>query len=331
MRGAADIIRSKGVAIEPLLKQVEIPLAALHDEELRISLPAYAKLLENASRITSCPDLGLTIAEHQDISILGPLAIAMQNASTIAEALHTASRFLHVHSNGIRFSTHSESSANGLSSLRMTLTLPPWQQRVQLMEQCLTDMHHFVSFLAAEELPIKVITLPHQPSAEIARYQHCLGTPLKFDQPHAEVILPTRFLQKSLKGSVSALYQLSMEYLETSYESSNATVSERVQDVLDRALSSTRGNRDLVAPLLHLHPRTLQRRLKAEGTSFTQLVDYARREQAKRWLTESTVPLAYVADIVGFADQTVLTRSCKRWFNCSPAVIRHNGLPQDKP
>jgi len=81
MRGAAGFLRERGVSIEPLMDRLQIPRAALEDEELRISLPAYCQLLEDASAEARCPDLGLRIAERQDISILGPLAIAMQNAS----------------------------------------------------------------------------------------------------------------------------------------------------------------------------------------------------------------------------------------------------------
>lgn len=333
MRGAAGLLRERGVAIEPLLDRVQIPRAALNDEELRISLPAYSELLEQASQMMDCPDLGLQIADRQDISILGPLAIAMQNASTVGEAFEVASHFLHAHSNGIRLSLHRDATAPGCgqSSVRITLIAPSWRPRRQLMDQCLADVHHFIAFLAQATPPVLGVTLPHEPLASRRRYAQCFGHAVEFGRAHAEVIVPTAFLDQSLSGAVSALHQLSLDYLKLAFKGGGRTVVEQVEDILRRALSSTRGRREVVARLLGLHPRTLQRRLQEEGVAFSDLVDDVRREQARHWLTATEVPLAHVADILGFADQTVLCRSCLRWFGRAPRAIRSHGLRADHP
>ncbi|NKF22117.1 AraC family transcriptional regulator [Solimonas marina] len=327
MRGAAEFLRDHGLAIEPLMERLQIPHAALTDEELRISLPAYGQLLEAASEATDCPDLGLQIAERQDISILGPLAIAMQNASTIGEALQVASGFLHIHSNGIRLSLHPDSPAPEQTGLRLTLITPNWLPRRQLLDLCLADLHHFVAFLAQAAPPLLDVTLPHPPIAAPLRYAACFGHAVSFERTHAELIVPSRFLDQSLSGAVAALHRLSLEYLKLAFEGGNKTVVEQVEDILRRALSSTRGRREVVARLLGLHPRTLQRRLEAEGASFSAIVDAVRRDQTRHWLTATDVPLAHVADIVGLADQSVLCRNCARWFGRSPSAIRARGLP----
>jgi AraC-like DNA-binding protein len=327
MRGVAGLLRERGVAIEPLMDRLQIPRAALADEELRISLPAYAELLERASEITGCADLGLQIAERQDIGILGPLAIAMQNATTVGEAMQVASRFLHAHSSGIRLSLHSDLPKPGQSSLRITLITPGWLPRRQLMDLCLADLHHFIAFIAQEPPPLVGVALPHAPLAAPERYAECFGQIVDFDVLHAALIVPADFLQQSLVGAVAPLHQLSLEYLKLVFEGGRKTLSEQVEEILRRALSSTRGRREVVAHLLGLHPRTLQRRLEAEGTVFSEIVDAARRAQAQHWLTESEVPLAHVADILGLADQAVLCRNCARWFGRSPSAIRARGLP----
>jgi len=327
MRGAAGLLRERGVAIEPLMDRLQIPRAALVDEELRISLPAYGQLLEEASEATQCPDLGLQIAERQDIGILGPLAIAMRNAATIGEAMQVASGFMHAHSSGIRLSLHADTPVRGQTSLRITLITPSWLSRRQLLDICLVDLHHFMVFLAQSPPPLIAVTLPHQPLAPAERYAKAFGHPVDFGRPHAELIIASGLLEQSLVGAVSALHRLSLEYLRLAFEGGGKTMREQVEEILRRALSSTRGRREVVARLLGLHPRTLQRRLEEEGVSFSQLADAMRREQARHWLTESEVPLSHVADILGLADQAVLCRNCARWFGRSPAAIRGLGVP----
>jgi AraC-like DNA-binding protein len=326
MRGVAGLLRERGVAIEPLLDGLQIPRAALTDEELRISLPAYSQLLEMTSAQANCPDLGLQIAERQDISILGPLAIAIQNASTIGEAMQTLSGFLHAHSNGIRLSIHPGTPRAGQTSLRATVITPNWLPRRQLLDQCLADLHHFIAFLAQASPPVLEVTVPHEPLASRKRYAECFGHEVKFGSTHCALVVPSDFLRQSLGGASNALHRLSLDYLRLAFEGGGKTVGEQVEEILRRALSSTRGRREVVARLLRLHPRTLQRRLEAEGLSFSEIVDTVRRDQARHWLTESDVPLAHVADILGLADQAVLCRNCARWFGRPPSAIRARGL-----
>lgn len=60
-----------------------------------------------------------------------------------------------------------------------------------------------------------------------------------------------------------------------------------------------------VASLMGLHPRTLQRRLSAEGARFEELRDEARRELALELLSQRRISLAQIGDMLGFADQSL--------------------------
>ena len=79
---------------------------------------------------------------------------------------------------------------------------------------------------------------------------------------------------------------------------------------------------DVVADQFHLHPKTLQRRLADEGTSFAALVDQVRKDTADRYLRTTGMSLSHLARELGYAEQSVLTRSCKRWFGTGPAAYR---------
>lgn len=326
MRGLAAMLRERKIAIEPMLDQVGIPRAALTDEEQRISLPAYAALLEQGAQRTGQPDLGLRIADLQDISVLGPLAIAMQNASTMREAMLVGSRFLHAHSTGMRLTLIDGAPGPGQATLRLIVLTPNWLPRRQLTDLCAADLHHFVTFLAQTDIPTIQMTLPGVPQAPLERYVRTFGPTVRFQGTQIELAIPASFLKRSLSGAVEALHRLGVEYLRLAFEGRENSVGGRVEDILGHALSSTRGRRDIVAKLLGLTPRTMQRRLEAEGVSFSDILEQVRRRLARYWLTETDVPLAHVADILGLADQSVLSRSCLRWFGHSPRSIRLNGV-----
>ncbi|MNL58315.1 HTH-type transcriptional regulator VirS [compost metagenome] len=84
---------------------------------------------------------------------------------------------------------------------------------------------------------------------------------------------------------------------------------------------------DLVATAaaLHVTVSTLQRRLALEGTSFQALKDELRRDTAIQRLSTSTVPLAELADELGFANSSAFQRAFKCWTGSAPGSYRRSG------
>src|SRR5579859_5308979 len=110
LRGYRALMRELGADPLEMLRRHRIPPESLDDDEALISLRAVVQMLEASAAATGCPDFGLRLAHSQDISVLGPLAIAMQNAPTVAHALDYASRYLFVHSPGLVLSVHQGNS-----------------------------------------------------------------------------------------------------------------------------------------------------------------------------------------------------------------------------
>ena len=77
-----------------------------------------------------------------------------------------------------------------------------------------------------------------------------------------------------------------------------------------------------VADALSTSRRTLLRKLESEKIGYQQLLDEARNELACWYLRQSRMPLAHVAEKIGFSDQTNFSRSFKRWKGCSPRDYR---------
>jgi AraC-like DNA-binding protein len=71
-----------------------------------------------------------------------------------------------------------------------------------------------------------------------------------------------------------------------------------------------------------MHPRTLQRRLREEGTTFEAIKDEARQDLAQRYLSQPDVPLTQITSLLGYSEQSALGRSCRRWFHTTPREMR---------
>lgn len=69
-------------------------------------------------------------------------------------------------------------------------------------------------------------------------------------------------------------------------------------------------------------PRTLQRRLEAEGTTFAAEVEHVRRARAEAFLRAPDVSIAEVSWLLGFAEQSAFTRAFRRWTGIAPTAWR---------
>lgn len=106
------------------------------------------------------------------------------------------------------------------------------------------------------------------------------------------------------------------------FPSASLSLTTRVRINAARLLTEGKCTHRCVAFSLGLHPRTLQRKLRKEGESFESIKDSVRRDVALRYLQQKHVPLLRVAEILGYSEASVLSRSCHRWFAASPRELR---------
>ena len=65
-------------------------------------------------------------------------------------------------------------------------------------------------------------------------------------------------------------------------------------------------------------PRTLQRRLKNEGTLFSDLLRDVRQQRAEDSLLEGHLSLERIAEVLGFSDAVAFGHAFKQWTGQTP-------------
>ncbi|MDX1516030.1 MAG: helix-turn-helix transcriptional regulator [Woeseiaceae bacterium] len=85
-------------------------------------------------------------------------------------------------------------------------------------------------------------------------------------------------------------------------------------------------NADAACRALKLSRRTLQRRLKAERTSFQKVLKEVRRELSVRYLRDGRLKALEVAMLLGYSNFSSFTTAFKSWYNMPPAAYREKFL-----
>lgn len=327
LRGFRAEVESLGGDADDLARRAGLAPAALDADDVLVPDTAMAGVLELAAAELRRPDLGLRVAARQDLSLLGPLALAIENSPTVADALECTSRYLFVHAPAMRISAEPDpDGAPGVEALRYDVAPPGIAPPRQGTDLSLGSLHRSIRALVGGTYGLRSVDLPYAPLAPAAVYEEFFGVRVRFERPAARLRLPSSLGSLPLAGRDETVRRLALDFLSRQTpadgQAGDRPFTHQVQGAVRQLLDSSAPDVAAVARLFGLHPRTLQRRLAVEGSTFAEVLDEARRHAARRLLVETELPLAQVARSLGFAEPAVLTRACRRWFGAPPSRVR---------
>jgi AraC-like DNA-binding protein len=281
---------------------------------------AAIQAIESAARTTHAPDFGRRLAQRQGIEILGPVGVAARTAATVADALRIFSTYMAAYSPviAIRVAQLADPERSFLTLDFLLDSPPPHAQTTELSLG--VSLRVFRLLMGADYSPLSV-HVPHDPLTPKADYVRYFGCTPEFAARTAGFTVRTADLGRPLHRDDVA-HRAVVDYLNGITPRDAGTV-ESVRTIVRQLLPTGAATLDVVAEQFSLHPKTLQRRLAEEDTTFAALVDHVRKDAADRYLRNTAISLTHLAHELGYAEQSVLTRSCKRWFGMGPAAYRN--------
>ncbi|MBI3349320.1 MAG: AraC family transcriptional regulator [Burkholderiales bacterium] len=160
--------------------------------------------------------------------------------------------------------------------------------------------------------------------ADVRPYEDFFGGPVRFGQPSTRLLLSAHDLALPLRGADAALLALLDAQAEQLLQQV-AAVGEPVGVWRQALVGLIRSGRTSLADLAHnlqMSPRSLQRRLAGQGLSFQTLLSQTRQQLAEAYLRDAQVELTEVALLLGYSEQSALTRAFKQWTGLAPQQWR---------
>jgi AraC-like DNA-binding protein len=322
LRGFVPLVEELGGDPDELLREFGMSRETVASDDQLVSITAHDRMLDVAATTLRCPDLGLRLATMQDVSILGPLALAVESSATASQAVELASRFLFVHSPALSISVQPDPyGRRGVVAITYRKDLRESSYSPQATELGLGLLFQIAELLVGDRAGFRSVELSHAPISPVRRYTDFFGVDVKFGRPVAALRVERRVLDRRFAEANETIRQLAVQFLADRFPDPLTSTSQRVRLVLAETLI-TGPTLAHVASLLAMHPRTLQRHLAGEGLTFESLLDDVRRDAATRMITTTDLPLGAVALSVGFGEQSTLSHAVRRWCGTSPRQLR---------
>lgn len=319
LQGFPKLVAELGGDPGELLRDCGVAPEVVGNPDAYITYRALAAVLEHAASRLERPDFGLELSRNQGIEILGPIALFARHAATVGDAFDGVARYLHVYSPAIRIGVEPV----GRDGARFTFTVLAGgiPARAQVEELSLGVALFAVRLLGGRGFRPRFVAVPHAPMSRPARYREFFDADVRFERGWCGFEFDRAYLTRHLAGDDALVRDLATRYLAAA-SSPAGGVTGTVAALVDRTLATGHCSVAGIAAELGVHPRTLQRHLSREGTSFHEIVDAARRDRSLHYLTATELPLGQVSALLGYSEQSAFSRACRGWCGEPPRAVR---------
>ncbi|HTV96445.1 MAG TPA: AraC family transcriptional regulator ligand-binding domain-containing protein [Steroidobacteraceae bacterium] len=326
LRFFPDVVQELGAEPERLMRQVGISRENFPEDASRATYRQMVRLIELAAVQLNCPDFGMRLAARQSGSgMFGPLGQVMKHSRTFGEALDYVAKHAYAHSLAARIWLRQSSSPKGILAGHDIL-LDRVPSKSQAMEQILLAGHLAAVEITGGRARVRQVHFRHQPVSSLKTYRRYFGCTVRFGQHEDGVFFSERDLACPIIDPDSRLYRAAISFIDASFTQRRPPLQAQARGMIMQRLGTEECSNERIAAALNLHPRTLHRRLRAAGTSFQQIKDEVRRDIMLYYLRETRLDFALISERLGFAEQSIMTRLCNRWFCASPTKLRSQAL-----
>lgn len=316
LRPLLAAVEAAGIAPAALLASTPLGLDQVMQATTRLSISMARMIWERALELTGNPLLGLSVAASMKPATFRVLGLATMSCASLADAVGLIVRYQRLVSEAGILSAQALPGGDvrlAHAEQAGTPALLPQQT-----EALLAGLHLQSRWLTQRPLVPLAVTFRHPPQGDLAIYAACFGVAPAFGAEANTMVLAGADLHAPLPYADEALCRLHCEYADL--EQAGLPAIGYVASYAVQWLAGQAGGRAGVADLagaLGMSVRALQRALEGEGTSWTRLVDEARRTVLQRLLKEGC-SLEVAAQRLGYHDASSVSRAARRWFGQSP-------------
>jgi AraC-like DNA-binding protein len=304
-----------GYSEDSLLEAAGVQRADLEDPDLQVSCSAYEAIFRCAQRERPRKNLSVLVASETPMGAYPLLDYLVATSDTVADAIPQLIRYLWLVGTPVALRIAEESDR-----VRVIADSPG---NPQAIEYNLTLMVLHLTRETNRQFRATTVNFAHRPD-DVAEVERILGCPVRAEAGWNGVELSRRVWKLPLRRGDAVLRGV-LERQANEMTSRLSSTGGAIADVRHALASRVAGGDtriQSVARQLATSPRTLQRRLADEGSSYQELLLATRQEAAAGYLKNSTLAICEIAFLLGYSEPAAFHRAFKRWNGETPQTFR---------
>jgi AraC-like DNA-binding protein len=324
-----QLVRRWNVTAEELLSGVGLSEAEVQDPHGRLPIEAFGAVVERARALTGEPGLGFYLGLQKRVSMYGYLGFAAMSAGSLREALELFVRFTPTLTTSISLNLLVEGA---VASLTVHEHFDLGTARDVALTSLMVGMQQIGKALTGRELQGERADVALPEPTYFHRFKHLMPN-TRFGQPVSQVVFDAAYLDLPLVQADRAALRLAREQCERALDALgyDGDFVQRTRRAIATANREGFGSLHDVAQKLCVSPRTVKRKLAAQGISFSTLLDRERNEKALLMLQSQKVSLEHVAERLGYSSLSSFVRAFHRWTGATPAAYRRGRVAPSAP
>lgn len=315
-----QVLEERGLDVDPILEVAEIPRFALEEPTYPIRLDQEVKFTRLALTRLDLANPGLVVGGKYHITMFGVLGLAGLSARNAGELIATVLSYP-VLAWGM-FDTSAWRTVDH-SILRFEKSVDTGECGPFFAERDMTCAVTAFRDALGEPVVPELVRFAHKAPKDASSYSVFFGCDVRFGESANEILFNAAFWDKPLPQADPMAKRF--------YERLCRRVSETLIEPVDYA-DIVRSRLTAAVPIptlgdlaerLHLTERTLQRRLSAEGTRFSTILQEVRLARAREYLRRNDLSIEEIAGRLGFADAVAFSHAFKDWTGKSPSAYRN--------
>jgi AraC-like DNA-binding protein len=310
------LLRELGSDPADIAASVGLDADGLDTLENRIPFVAVGRLLHDCAVKTGCRHFALLVGQRTRLSHLGLPGQLARHSPTLGAAMRTFAVYQHLNSQGMATFLLEK---DGVATLGPVVYQRGTEHVEQIYDVNVAAMLSIIRELCGAHWRPERVLFSHSKPAEGGLYRRTFQAPCQFNSERTALVFPASVFDHRLAGADPEQLRI----LEAqAHARDDLSVVFRLRRTLRILLLAQGGSGDQVARLLLMHRRTLNRRLKAEGTTFQELLDQVRFEAACQLIDTGRIPITEIAASLGYSETSAFSRAFRRWSGIAPVQRR---------
>jgi AraC-like DNA-binding protein len=322
----AEVLPSIGVDLDAAIKESGLSVMTLIEPGSMLTIVEIERLVAAVENNTEQSDLALHFGRALNLSLHSTVGYGILSSPTIDYGLGLAARFFSLIHPAYRL-RYALNETCGVLEFTQLVDMSPSCRALHVESVAVAALWELRELNGGQVSGVRIeIALP--PPLHIDSYASLGDNPVVFDPSFTcdvSLRVPRRMLLKPpIMADTEALKLAERRCTEML---NDAMSDEQLSTWVVRMLNAADGGLPRMHDLAHtlnLSPRTFERHLKAESTSYRKLANQVLADQAKDLLSKTDKSITAIAFELGYSDSANFTRAFKSHTGQNPSQFRQS-------